>query len=223
MKSAYSILGVPGNATTDEISEAFQRAMQFYSREKLVENPELVDRLDEIKTAYKILSDAEMRLAYDRKLNRPIPNPPTRPVLVVEKEPFSLRALLAILTVLVVGMFAISGYLSHSREKARQALAAQELEQKRIDEEAAARAAREKELADQARANRDRLAEIRERELRAESLMVARANAAAETQRQAIAARQAETARNAEKFEENRRAAEAQRKLAEYRQIMRQR
>ena len=53
MKSAYATLGVPGNATVEEIAEAFRRVSNHYSRERLVENPNLIEKLDEAREAYK--------------------------------------------------------------------------------------------------------------------------------------------------------------------------
>ncbi|WP_431274461.1 DnaJ domain-containing protein [Variovorax ureilyticus] len=223
MKSAYATLGIPGNASAEDIAEAFRRVSSHYSRERLVENPDLAEKLNEAREAYKVLSNQETREAHDRKLSQSVARPVVRPVIEDEKASFGLGTLIKVLGVLAIAMFATGAYISHNREQARQAQAAEELAQKKLEAEAAAEEARQKEAAEASKARRDNLAEARERQLRAESLMVARQTEVLEAVRQAQANRQAEAARNAEKFEERRRTAEAERKLAEDRWIIRRR
>ncbi|WP_088958113.1 hypothetical protein [Variovorax sp. HW608] len=129
MKSAYATLGT---ASAEEIAEAFQRASSYYSRERLVENPDLIEKLDEIREAYKVLSNVETREAHDRKLNQTVARRVVRPVAAPEKESFGLGSLVKVLAALAIAMFATGAYLAHTREQARQAQAAEELARKKI-------------------------------------------------------------------------------------------
>jgi curved DNA-binding protein CbpA len=233
MKSAYSILGVPGNASASEIEQAYLKAKAHYSKTLLVEDPEAITRLTEIREAHKLLTNADMRAAHDRKLSAAIHRPAERPRVVIETAatPWYTKPLV-LLGLLVVAMFAMGSYMSHSREQARVALAAQELAQKKLDAETAARAeaAQTKIEADRARAQV--ADQNRERQLRYESSNIARNAAYADMQQQAMVARQVEndkreaqrkddnTKREAErrdseaKAQDRQQAYEAQRRLA---------
>ncbi len=86
MKSAYSILGIPGNATQSEIDQAFQKATSHYSHERLGDDPEAISRLTDVRNAHKLLSDADMRAAHDRKLNASVPARVERTRVIVEAD-----------------------------------------------------------------------------------------------------------------------------------------
>lgn len=189
MKSCYVILGVPGNASDEEIDEAFKKASAHYSKERLVEDPEAAKRLGAIRDAYKILSNAEMREAHDRKLSAASKPLAPRPRVVIEAEPSRVNTVLIALALVVVAMFAIGGYMSHSRNQTRKAVAAQELAQKKIEAEEAAQAQalQAKQDADRLRAQAD--AERKDRQFRAEATASLRNATHAELQQQALAAR----------------------------------
>ncbi|HXH21324.1 MAG TPA: molecular chaperone DnaJ [Dehalococcoidia bacterium] len=61
----YETLGVPRNASADEIKRAFRRlAMQYHPDRNAEEGA--AERFKEINEAYEVLSDSEKRAAYDR-------------------------------------------------------------------------------------------------------------------------------------------------------------
>jgi curved DNA-binding protein CbpA len=232
MKSCYVILGVPGNASASEIHEAFKKASAHYSKERLVEDPEAATRLRAIQDAYKILSNAEMREAHDRKLSSTSQPPAPRPRVVIEAEPSRISKPLVIMALVVVAMFAIGGYMNHSRDQTRKALAEQELAQKKLEADAEARAAAQAEAlqakqdADRRRAQTD--AEKQDRQLRAEATTSARVAANADVQQQALAVRLQDNERRekqrqeaAAKNEERQKSYEAERRVAKDKQTIR--
>jgi hypothetical protein len=65
----YAVLGVPRNATSDEIKNAYRELVAKYHPDRHQDNPLedlAVAKLAEINRAYEILSDPERRAAYDR-------------------------------------------------------------------------------------------------------------------------------------------------------------
>ncbi len=61
----YEVLGVPRNATEEEIKRAFRRlAFQYHPDHN--KDPEAEERFKEINEAYQVLSDGEKRANYDR-------------------------------------------------------------------------------------------------------------------------------------------------------------
>lgn len=68
MKSAYLLLGVPGNATADDIAAAFAKAKAHYTPAHMADTPGALERFNEVKTAYEILRNPDTRAAHDRKL-----------------------------------------------------------------------------------------------------------------------------------------------------------
>ena len=68
MKSAYTVLGVPGNASADDIEQAYLKGTAHYSASKFSDDKSSVDKVLAIRDAYKLLSNYEMRAAHDRKL-----------------------------------------------------------------------------------------------------------------------------------------------------------
>ena len=232
MKSCYAILGVPGNASETEIHEAFKKASAHYSKERLVENPDAATRLRAIQEAYKILSNAEMREAHDRKLSAASQPPASRPRVVIEAEPSRVSKPLVIMALVVVAMFAIGGYMNHSRDQTRKALAEQELARKKLEADAEAKAAAEaiafqtKQDADRRRAQAD--ADRADRQLRTEATTSARMAANADMQQQALAVRLQDNERREKqrleasaKSEERQRAYEAERRVAKDKQAIR--
>jgi len=61
----YDVLGVPRNASQDEIKSAFRRLARQYHPD-VSQEPNAEERFKEINEAYAILSDEQKRAAYDR-------------------------------------------------------------------------------------------------------------------------------------------------------------
>jgi hypothetical protein len=136
-----------------------------------------------------------MREGHDRKLSTAAQPSAPRPRVVIEAEPSRMNTLLIIMVLAVVAMFAIGGYMSYSRDQTRKALAAQELAQKKLEAEEAAKAEalQAKKDADRVRAQAD--AERQDRQFRAESVASARIAANADLQQQNLAVRLQENER----------------------------
>ena len=85
MTTYYDILGVPRNATAEEIKKAYRKLAQDYHPDKLAGVPPAVKKLAEekfkdVQEAYEILS--KHRAEYDNQLgavNPPPPSPPSPP------------------------------------------------------------------------------------------------------------------------------------------------
>lgn len=61
----YEILGVPQNASDDDLKSAFRRLARQYHPD-VSNEPDAEEKFKEINEAYAVLSDAERRVAYDR-------------------------------------------------------------------------------------------------------------------------------------------------------------
>jgi molecular chaperone DnaJ len=61
----YEVLGVPKNASNDDLKSAFRRLARQYHPDVNSE-PDAEERFKEINEAYAVLSDADRRAAYDR-------------------------------------------------------------------------------------------------------------------------------------------------------------
>lgn len=214
MKSAYVVLGVPGNVGAEELQAAYATAMAHFTKERLAENPSLLGSWNEVKEAYKVLSNADLRKAHDRKLNGSA-TPSVRVVTVPAKQESSASSALKWAALVVVAMFAIGTYFSHVREEARKDKVARELALKKEEQEQALQAARDSAAADAERARTNAVAENNERRLRSESSAIARQAQAIDAMQQAALLRQEQTAKNNARMDERQRTMEAQQRAAD--------
>ncbi|SDF20994.1 curved DNA-binding protein [Thermus arciformis] len=75
MKDYYAILGVPKNATQEEIKRAYKRLARQYHPD-VNKSPEAEEKFKEINEAYAVLSDPEKRKIYDTYGTTQAPPPP---------------------------------------------------------------------------------------------------------------------------------------------------
>jgi curved DNA-binding protein len=75
MKDYYAILGVPRNATQEEIKRAYKRLARQYHPD-VNKSPEAEEKFKEINEAYAVLSDPEKRKIYDTYGTTTPPPPP---------------------------------------------------------------------------------------------------------------------------------------------------
>lgn len=68
-KNAYDILGLPRTATVDEIKKRYRELARKYHPDVNQNNPQASRLFSEVTTAYKTLSDANARAAYDAELS----------------------------------------------------------------------------------------------------------------------------------------------------------
>jgi curved DNA-binding protein CbpA len=172
MKSAYLVLGVPGNATREDIEGAFEKAKSFYSPARLAADPQAVDKFLEVKTAHQVLRDEESRAAHDRKLSSAQAHTPAARVdrsLSVKPETSWPARMLPILLAVVLVVFATGYYVSSKREAARKALAVHELELKAQAAEEEKKEALRLAAEEASRQQIARRAEQQERQFRLES------------------------------------------------------
>lgn len=231
MKSAYAVLGIPGNASPEDIENAFRKCSAHYPKERLASDPKTLESLKEINEAYRILSNPEFRIAHDRKLSSAVNRPATTPprVIIERDEPSWFAKPLNVMAVAVVLMLASGAYISHSRVQERKLQAERELAQQKKEAEEVALAKREAEKAEALRFQREAELERREQQLRIQSNIAYAAAANADTQRQAAAARQIETERRdaqrraqETKQEERQKVYEAERRVARDKQLLRE-
>nr|CBA31714.1 hypothetical protein Csp_D28500 [Curvibacter putative symbiont of Hydra magnipapillata] len=175
MKSAYMTLGLPGDASPEEIRQALTAAQSRFTKEHLVNHPEDMERLQSIRDAGKILLNPEMRTAHDRKLQASSVKPPLPMQYVTEvgQKPWYWRPTM-VGALLVVVLFSAGGYLQYQNQERRRELAMMELEKRKIEEREA-----QQKLADDARreamvAKMNADARANEDKLRQESLVASR-------------------------------------------------
>ena len=65
MKDYYKILGVPENATQEEIRKRYRELVKKYHPDINKDNPEAAKKMAEINEAYQVLSDPKKRAQYD--------------------------------------------------------------------------------------------------------------------------------------------------------------
>jgi curved DNA-binding protein CbpA len=140
MRSAYLVLGVPGNASQEEIEAAFRKSEALFTRERLAEEEGALARFVELKAAFQVLRDPESRAAHDRKLQGAVRAPQARPrTVVVEPEASPYRKLMISGFVLVALVFGTGAAVSYRNAQVRSEQAAIELAAQKAAADEAAR------------------------------------------------------------------------------------
>lgn len=235
-KSAYLVLGLPGNAAQADIHETYRRLSASYTQERLASDAEARKLFREIQEAYALLRTPELRAAYDRELSGLRKHTPERPAshALPDNVPPLYRQPWLILLVLLIG---VGAYAAHNRSVERQEAAARaaaqaaELKRKEVEEAALAQRKLDAELValEREQLRKQREDESRERQERqaAESSAV-RAASAMERQQDAFRRQQEAARREAEREElkaqqaERQRVQEAERRLAKEKQALRE-
>ena len=139
MQSAYSVLGVPGNASRADIDEAFEKAQAHYSDQKITLDPQAAERFVDIKNAYRVLRDEESRAGHDRKLDasagRSAHTPSTRrqtTPLVVEPHTSRISMWLQFIAVALILLVVSGFYFNSKKETARKERVALELKTQQL-------------------------------------------------------------------------------------------
>jgi len=182
MRSAYLVLGIPGNASEEEIEIAFSRAKKLYTPETLASTEGAIERFNEVKMAYDVLRNADSRAAHDRKLaTAQRPGPSTRPIVVQENS--AAGKLLAYGLMLAAAIFAAGFFISYKNAEARKQQAALELASKAEAAKAEQDKRTEAERLDRERTQAKASAEAEDRRISAEGQLAA-ARASSERMRQ---------------------------------------
>src|SRR5260370_7385128 len=64
----YLVLGVPPNASADEIRQAFRQRVRQYHPDASPDDPDASEHIKVINEAYKVLGTPQLRAAYDKAL-----------------------------------------------------------------------------------------------------------------------------------------------------------
>ena len=117
------MLGVPGNATPGEIERAFNRSLARFTRERLRTEAGAGAKLADVMEAYKVLRNADMRAAHDRKLTRAVSTEPVVSSWVEirypeRKEPSRWGRALLLFTMLLTSLGGGAWYLEKKRDHA---------------------------------------------------------------------------------------------------------
>jgi len=220
MKSAYLVLGIPGNASPEDVETAFRSASELFHAQRLASEPGAVDKFNEIKNAYAVLRDAESRAAHDRKLAAAPRARPAQRVEVVYQEESAAKHLLKWGLILVALLFVAGFYVNYRNAEAKKAQALLELAEKQKAEREADEKKKQDEKMDAERAQAKAKQEADDRRFAMESQMAAqRATSdrirseqiALEQQRMAAAEQQRQE--QAARLEQQRAAAEARMRL----------
>ncbi len=213
MKSAYQILGVPGNASQEDIDQAFAKAKAHYTPTRIAESPDGLERFTQVQSAYAILKDPESRAAHDRKLahdaslrtSRPV----VREVIEVEKSPLAVLLKWGLLTLCLV--FGIGFYMSHQRAQVEKARLLAEAAEKQAEAAALEKQRAAQAAETEARRQADLQARAQEQQMRADAARAAvmAANNAARS------SAEAERARRNEEYAQRQREAEVRQRQRE--------
>jgi curved DNA-binding protein CbpA len=173
MNSAYVILGIPGNATGADIEDAFRRARETYTPQRMAKDPSVAEQLAEVMDAYKVRRDPAARVAHDRRLARQVVTQQLQrsrvdPQPIMERESGLPKPFVSI-GLLVAALFAGGFYLQQRREAVQAEIAAKALETAR--QQAIAEAESRNALAIEAseRARREAAQQAQDRALRRDS------------------------------------------------------
>jgi len=197
MRSAYMLLGIPGNATPEDIEAAYRKAQELYPRERLATEDGAMARLNELKEAYRVLKDAESRAAHDRKLAQAVSTEPVSSWVEIHypesKAPSRWGRTIALFALMLAVFGGGAWYLEGQRDRAAaEAAAAQAAETARKQAEADAQLQRTiaAYLAGKARRDAEARAEERAQERRRQRELAALAKARRDQALQTLQARQ---------------------------------
>ena len=233
MQSAYNILGIPGNATLEDIELAFDRAKLFYTPQKMADDSRVAERFTEVKNAYNVLRDPASRAAHDRKLagqntfQNSVRNAPARPsVMVRERKAISP---LLVISALALAVFAGGFWIQHKRDAAKAELAAKEAEAAKMQAIADAEKQKAEALEIAARARIQAVAAQQEQAMRREGDMAMSRLQTQQARQQSLDAqtiaaekREAQRREYERRADEQRRVSESQRRVAADKQRIRE-
>lgn len=233
-KSAYLVLGLPGNSTQADIHATYQRLMANFSQDQLATDMAARKLHREIQEAYALLKAPELRAAYDRELSGlRKPEKSGRSSSAASSTPLYRQPwLLLLLALLVAGAYAVRHRAAEQKAATERAAAhAAELKKKEAEEAALAQ---QKLAAEMAALQREQLRQQREEQQRerqersAAEALAARAASAMERQ-QDLTRRQQESAKRETEREqikleqaERQRVQEAERRVAKDKQTLRE-
>lgn len=158
MQSAYNVLGIPGNASPQEIEAAFENAKRVYTPEETAEDRHAADRFLEASAAYKLLRDPQARAAHDRKLlehSRPgsaAHLASYRQVRGAQRPTTSPLKVIALIALVIAG---VSGAYYYKRESQKEIARAEAAARLAAEEDARQRANDEKNRRDAAAAQQE--------------------------------------------------------------------